>query len=209
MAVKIRLRRVGAKKQPAYRLVIADSRAPRDGRFIEIVGSYNPLTNPATIVINYERALYWLRQGAQPTEVVQHMFVRKGLWDVFTGKAEFESLLLVAPVVEAEIVPAVVVAEVVEAAAPVEEAAVAEVVVEAAPAEEEVVAEEVVEEAAPAEEVVVAEVVEEATPAEEAVEETAPVVEEVAVEEVVEEAVAVEAVADDAVAVAEEETPTV
>lgn len=145
MAVKIRLRRVGAKKQPAYRLVIADSRSPRDGRFIEIVGWYNPLTNPATVQINYERALYWLRQGAQPTEVVQHMFVRKGLWDVFTGKAEFESLLVVAPAVEAAEVPAKVVAEVAPVLEAVEEVAPAEVVEETAPAEEEVIAEEVAE----------------------------------------------------------------
>ena len=65
--VKIRLRRVGAKKQPSYRLVVADSRAPRDGAFIEILGHYNPLTDPETVVIDEEKALGWLEQGAQPT----------------------------------------------------------------------------------------------------------------------------------------------
>ena len=145
MAVKIRLRRVGAKKQPAYRLVIADARSPRDGRFIEIVGSYNPLTNPATVQINYERVLYWLGQGAQPTEVVKDMFVRKGLWDVFTGKAEMDSLYQLAPVVE-EIAVAVVDEEV----APVE-------IIESAPLEEVVVAEEAAPlEEAPSEDVAVA-----------------------------------------------------
>ena len=87
MAVKMRLRRVGAKKQPAYRIVIADARAPRDGRFIEIVGHYNPLTEPSTVVIKSDRALYWLHKGAQPTEVVRGMLVRKGIWAVFTGAA--------------------------------------------------------------------------------------------------------------------------
>ena len=66
--VKIRLRRVGAKKKPSYRLVVADARSPRDGRFIAAIGHYNPLTDPETIVIDEEKALGWLRQGAQPTE---------------------------------------------------------------------------------------------------------------------------------------------
>ncbi|HEX2950902.1 MAG TPA: 30S ribosomal protein S16 [Armatimonadota bacterium] len=91
MAVKIRLRRIGAKKQPSYRIVIADSRAPRDGRFIEIVGSYNPLTNPATVVVNDERALYWLRNGAQPSDVVKRLFTNEGVWAQFTGEAQPEA----------------------------------------------------------------------------------------------------------------------
>jgi len=87
VAVKIRLRRVGAKKQPAYRIVVADARAPRDGRFIEIIGHYNPLTDPSTVEIKTDRAVYWLQQGAQPTEVVQKMMVKKGVWAAFTGEA--------------------------------------------------------------------------------------------------------------------------
>ncbi|MDR0951975.1 MAG: 30S ribosomal protein S16 [Oscillospiraceae bacterium] len=69
--VKIRLRRMGAKKNPYYRIVVADSRSPRDGRFIEEIGAYDPLTNPATVTVNSERAKYWLSQGAQPTETVR------------------------------------------------------------------------------------------------------------------------------------------
>ena len=77
MAVKIRLRRVGATKRPSYRLVVADSRSPRDGRFIETVGHYDPLTEPATVVVRAERVQHWLRQGAQPTEAVEKL-LRKG-----------------------------------------------------------------------------------------------------------------------------------
>ncbi len=68
--VKIRLQRMGRKKKPSYRVVAADSRAPRDGSFIEIIGHYNPITDPATVVIDEEKALKWLRQGAQPTRTV-------------------------------------------------------------------------------------------------------------------------------------------
>ena len=64
--VKIRLRRVGAKKQPSYRVIVSDQRSARDGRFIEIIGHYNPRTEPETVVIDHERALYWLARGAQP-----------------------------------------------------------------------------------------------------------------------------------------------
>ena len=71
MAVKIRLRRMGAKKAPFYRVVVADSRYPRDGRFIEEIGYYNPLTNPADIKINAEKATEWIAKGAQPTETVK------------------------------------------------------------------------------------------------------------------------------------------
>ncbi len=79
--VKIRLRRVGAKKQPSYRVVVADSESPRDGRFIETIGHYNPLTNPSTIQIDEARALHWLRQGAQPTEAVAKMLRDLGIMD--------------------------------------------------------------------------------------------------------------------------------
>lgn len=71
MAVKMRLRRMGAKHQPSYRIVIADSRSPRDGRYIDQVGFYNPLTNPATITLDQTKAVDWLRRGAQPTETVE------------------------------------------------------------------------------------------------------------------------------------------
>lgn len=70
MPVKIRLRRMGAKHQPSYRIVVADSRAPRDGRYIDQVGFYNPLTNPAEIRVNRDKAIDWLRKGAQPTDTV-------------------------------------------------------------------------------------------------------------------------------------------
>jgi len=77
--VKIRLRRVGAKKQPHYRIVVTDSRAPRDGKFIETIGSYNPRTEPVTMEVDAERALYWLGVGAQPSEAVRRMLDRLGI----------------------------------------------------------------------------------------------------------------------------------
>ena len=77
--VKIRLRRVGAKHRASYRIVVADSRSPRDGRFIELVGHYNPLTDPATININEEKVLKWLKQGAQPTDTVYSLLRKSGI----------------------------------------------------------------------------------------------------------------------------------
>lgn len=79
--VRIRLRRVGAKKQPHYRVVVADQRSPRDGRHIETIGHYNPRTEPETISIQEDRALYWLSQGAQPSDVVLHMLEKQGTLD--------------------------------------------------------------------------------------------------------------------------------
>ncbi len=79
MAVKVRLRRMGAKKAPFYRIVVADSRSPRDGRFIEELGYYNPLTEPATIKFNEEKTAQWLKNGAQPTDVVKRLFAKAGL----------------------------------------------------------------------------------------------------------------------------------
>lgn len=79
MAVKLRLRRMGKKKQPIYKVVAADSRAPRDGKFLEAIGLYNPLTKPHTVEINEERALYWLGVGAQPTDTVKSLFRQKGI----------------------------------------------------------------------------------------------------------------------------------
>ena len=81
--VKIRLRRVGAKKQPSYRLVVADARAPRDGAFIDVIGHYNPLTDPETIVIAEDKALNWLRQGAQPTATAARLLSKLGIMEKF------------------------------------------------------------------------------------------------------------------------------
>jgi len=85
--VKIRLRRTGAKKRPSYRVVVADARSPRDGAFIEILGHYNPLTDPATVVIDQERALYWLRHGAQPTETAASLLSKLGILDKFRANS--------------------------------------------------------------------------------------------------------------------------
>jgi small subunit ribosomal protein S16 len=81
--VKIRLIRKGTTKRPAYRVVVADSRSPRDGRFIENIGRYQPLADPSLIEIDEGRALHWLSKGAQPTEQVQVLLQRKGIWDKF------------------------------------------------------------------------------------------------------------------------------
>ena len=81
MAVKIRLRRIGAKKAPFYRVIVADSRSPRDGRFIEEIGYYNPLTDPAEIKIDAEKAKKWISNGAQPTETVRVLLKKSGLVD--------------------------------------------------------------------------------------------------------------------------------
>ncbi|MBQ4441801.1 MAG: 30S ribosomal protein S16 [Bacteroidales bacterium] len=80
MATRIRLQRRGKKNQPFYHLVIADGRAPRDGRFIEDLGTYNPLTNPATLNINFDRALYWLEAGATPSETARAILKREGVY---------------------------------------------------------------------------------------------------------------------------------
>jgi small subunit ribosomal protein S16 len=79
MAVKIRLKRMGAHKSPFYRVIVADSRCPRDGRFIEELGYYNPLTEPALIKIDAEKAAEWVKNGAQPTEIVKRLFVKAGI----------------------------------------------------------------------------------------------------------------------------------
>lgn len=79
MAVKIRLRRMGAKKAPYYRVVVADSRFPRDGRFIEEIGFYNPLSDPSEVKIDAEKAKQWLKNGAQPTDTVKVLFKKAGV----------------------------------------------------------------------------------------------------------------------------------
>ncbi|RME97947.1 MAG: 30S ribosomal protein S16 [Chloroflexi bacterium] len=94
--VKIRLRRTGAKKKPHYRVVVADSRAPRDGRFIEILGHYNPRTDPVTFKVQEDRVLYWLSVGAQPTDPVKKLLQHMGTLDKFAGHkdgAELDELL--------------------------------------------------------------------------------------------------------------------
>ena len=83
MAVKIRLKRMGAKKAPFYRVVVADSRSPRDGKFIENIGTYNPLVTPAEIKINEELALDWLKKGAIPTDTVKNLLSKTGIMKKF------------------------------------------------------------------------------------------------------------------------------
>ncbi len=83
MAVKLRLKRMGAKKRPFYRLVAADSRAPRDGRFIEEIGYYNPIATPAEIKIDEDKALAWLSNGAIPTDTVRDLLSREGIMKKF------------------------------------------------------------------------------------------------------------------------------
>ena len=134
MAVKLRLMRMGKKKQPTYRVVAADSRKARNGRIIEAVGFYDPRRDPSVIEIDNEKAVGWLRNGAQPTERVEKLLKISGAWDEFKGqpatpKAEE------APVEEAVVEEAPAEEAVVEEA-PVEEAVAEEAVAEEAPAEE-------------------------------------------------------------------------
>ena len=86
MAVKIRLMRVGKKKQPTYRVVVADARSPRDGRIIETIGHYGPRQEPSYLDIDADRALDWLRKGAQPTEQAQKLLTASGVWETFTAE---------------------------------------------------------------------------------------------------------------------------
>ena len=133
--VRIRLRRTGKKKQASYRVVVADKESPRDGRFIETIGHYNPRTEPPTVVIKADRALYWLSQGAQPSDPVARMLKKQGIM------AHFEAYKRGEPLPTAE-----------ELAAAAEAEVVADVDAEtAAAAEAEVEAEEEVEEATEAE----------------------------------------------------------
>jgi small subunit ribosomal protein S16 len=81
--VKIRLRRIGAKHKPMYRIVVTDSRSPREGAFIEVIGNYNPLDDPETITVETEKALVWLEKGAQPTETAYRLLKKAGVMDKF------------------------------------------------------------------------------------------------------------------------------
>jgi len=131
---------VGAKKQPSYRVVVADQRAPRDGRFVEIIGRYNPRTEPITFRIDEERALYWLGQGAQPSEPVERLLRKGGTLDRFARLRAGEPLeLLLAEVrqkIEEEVrEPEVAGAEEQEEQPVAEEAATAEALGEPEPVE--------------------------------------------------------------------------
>lgn len=88
MATRIRLKRIGAKKDPAYRVIVADSRSPRDGRFIEEIGYYQPTRNPEVLKIDEEKALLWLARGAQPSETVKTLFKKTGVWKKRPVKTE-------------------------------------------------------------------------------------------------------------------------
>lgn len=102
--VRIRLRRIGLKGQPTYRIIAADKEAPRDGRFLEILGVYNPRTNPATIKINEERIYHWMKNGAQPTESVAQIFKASGTLERFERFKKGEALeTLVAEAAAAEV----------------------------------------------------------------------------------------------------------
>lgn len=91
MAVKIRLKRMGAKKQPHYRFVVSDARSPRDGRFVEELGYYNPTSQPAVVKVDEERVLEWLRRGAQPSETVRALLSRAGVWQKFRAERRASS----------------------------------------------------------------------------------------------------------------------
>jgi len=90
--VRIRLRRVGAKKAPTYRIVVADADAPRDGRFIESIGLYNPRTSPETVIVDESRALYWLKVGAQPTDSVLQLLTKRGTMNRFERLRQGEAV---------------------------------------------------------------------------------------------------------------------
>lgn len=83
MAVKIRMKRMGSKRNPSYRIVVADSRSPRDGRQIEQIGTYNPVTNPIEVKIDEEKALSWMSEGAQPSDTVRNLFSKQGIMKKF------------------------------------------------------------------------------------------------------------------------------
>ena len=102
MAVRIRLQRHGKKRRPFYRLVAVDSRSQRDGRFIERIGHYDPMTDPANIVIDAEKALKWLRTGAQPSDTAKDLMSKAGVWEQFINEKQGQST----PAPETESTPA-------------------------------------------------------------------------------------------------------
>ena len=208
--VKIRLRRTGAKKQPHYRVVVTDSRSPRDGKFLEIIGHYNPRTEPPTVEINAERALYWLSVGAQPSEAVKRMLDKMGIMAqvpvVRKGDKSLDEIL--AELELAKAAEAALKEEPAEEEAPEEETLEAEVPeedaleAEAEPEAEEEAPEEEPEDSDDAEE---AEPVEEAGGAEEEVEEAEASDEEDAEPEPEEEEEAVDPEGNEAEDVAEDQ----
>lgn len=111
MAVRLRLMRMGKKKQPYYRVVAADRRSPRDGRFIEIVGTYNPRPNPSEIQIDNAKAVKWLREGAQPSEAVEKLLKISGAWEAFEGGVSVEDLEAKAAALKAQAAEAAETAE--------------------------------------------------------------------------------------------------
>lgn len=130
--VKIRLKRMGAKKRPFYRLVVADSRSPRDGKFIEEIGYYDPLPNPATVRIDVDKVHEWMRRGARPSDVARKLLEREGIL-----QRSAQSRRVVTPEAKpAEEAPAAVPAPAAEAPASAEEAAEVEAVAEEERAEE-------------------------------------------------------------------------
>jgi len=166
--VRIRLRRVGLKKQASYRIVVTDKRSPRDGRYIEIIGFYNPRTQPETVEYKEERALHWLSVGASPTEAVEKFFKRNGTYDRLARLHKGESMEVLVAEAEAAAAAAEPISPKTKYPAPLkskakqqQEAAVATAVVEAPVAVAEAEVEEAQEEAQ--EEEVVEEVVEETT----------------------------------------------
>jgi len=203
LAVKLRLRRMGKKKRPFYRIVAADSRAPRDGRFIELVGPYDPISKPMNIELQEDRVMYWLQNGAQPTDTVKNLFQKKGVWLKWhLVKSGADEAKITAEVGKFELLQKEKEARL-EAKAEEKKRLKAEAKQKEA---EEKAAEETPAAAAPVEEAPVEEaaapVEEQAAPAEEPkveapVEEEAKVEEPAAVEEVKEEAAPVEAVEEE------------
>ena len=96
MGLRIRLRRVGKKKQPQYRLVVAEAASPRDGRFVEAIGHCNPRLDPRAVSVNEERALHWLKEGAQPSETALSILKEAGVWAKFSGASEETAVSTVA-----------------------------------------------------------------------------------------------------------------
>lgn len=107
--VRIRLRRMGLKKQPSYRIVVCDKESPRDGAFIEIIGTYNPRTEPETVTVQEDRALYWMKVGAQPSESVQQLFRKTGTTSRYERlmKGEAPDVLLTEAAAQVAAAPAI------------------------------------------------------------------------------------------------------
>jgi small subunit ribosomal protein S16 len=153
VAVKIRLMRVGKKKQPTYRVVVADGRSPRDGRFIEIIGQYAPRQDPSFCQIDADSALAWLRKGAQPTEQVQKLLVEQGVWAQYEAGRSKPAVTKLSRrgYVSGKVQPAVKQAQAAPAreamadAAPVDEVAASEAAAEETPAADDGATDEVAE----------------------------------------------------------------